>query len=569
MDPSSSFVGFWSAQTPFIANMTLQQLRMWFSSSSWFAGTDLSPWFEVSQDRLNLLQTEFQNEWQQLGMQLLMRQPLTFNDRRFQDESWQEPLFGSMAAYYLLNSRYLLRLVEELKIPQQRDRERVNFMVEQAIAACAPSNFLASNPDALKHAVETSGASLVSGLLQLAEDIQDGKLRHSDRADFEVGKDLATTPGNVVFENDLFQLIQYLPQSETQYSVPMLVVPPAINKFYILDLRPENSLVRHALEAGHAVYLMSWRNIGPSQAHRSWDDYLQHGVITAIRTTRAIAGERKVNCLGYCVGGTLLASALAVLAGRGDNDIASLTLMTTFLDFVDTGAVGLFVDENMVAMHEHSIGGKGVMPGVFRGEDMANTFSLLRPNELWWNYSIDRYLKGIKPKAFDLLFWNNDSTNLPGPMYTWYLRHCYLQNALKSGEIECCGQKIDFGNIKAPAYVLGTEEDHIVPWKSAYASAQLLGGKTQFVLGGSGHIAGVVNPPAKKKRSYLLNEALPQSAEAWLEDSRQEPGSWWPHWYQWLEQYSGERKPAVAQCGNAEYPVIEPAPGRYVVEKAS
>ena len=569
MDPSSSFVGFWSAQTPFIANMTLQQLRLWFGTSSWFTGQDINHWFEVPAERLAQLQGEFQSECTQLGMQLLMRPPLTFDDRRFAGENWQDPLFGSLAAYYLLNSRYLVRLVEELKIDDQRSRDRVNFMVEQAIAACAPSNFLASNPDALKRAVETSGASLVTGLLQLAEDIKDGKLRHSDRTDFVVGRDLATTPGNVVFENDLFQLIQYLPQSETQYSVPMLIVPPAINKYYILDLRPDNSLVRNALAAGHAVYLMSWRNIGPSQAHRTWDDYLQHGVITAVRTVRAIAGERKVNCLGYCVGGTLLTSALAVLAARGDTDIASLTLLTTFLDFMDTGAVGLFIDEGMVSHHERTIGGKGGPVAIFRGEDMANTFSLLRPNELWWNYSIDKYLKGIKPQAFDLLFWNNDSTNLPGPMYCWYLRHTYLQNDLKSGDIECCGVKLDFSKVTAPAYILGTEEDHIVPWQSAYVSAHQLGGKARFVLGASGHIAGVINPPAKKKRSYQINDELPATPEAWLENAQTQPGSWWPDWYQWLEQVSGERKPAVTVCGNAEYPVLEPAPGRYLVEKAS
>lgn len=564
MDPTPSFVGFWSAQSPFAAQWALQQLRLWVGSHPWFAGTDTSSWFEVPAGQLEQLQTDYQQELTQLGLQLFSGQPPRLDDRRFASPHWQQPPFSALAAGYLLNSRYLTRLAEALPIDAPRARQRLLYLVEQTLAALAPSNHLASNPEALQRLVETGGASLLNGLQHLAEDLREGKLRHSNRDDFELGRDLATTPGAVVFENDLLQLIHYQPQTDTQYRRPLLIVPPAINKYYILDLRPENSLVRHALEQGHAVFLISWRNADQSIAAKTWDDYLQHGVITALRTVRAIAGERQVNCLGYCVGGTLLACALAVLAARGDHDIASLTLLTTFLDFADTGPIGVFVDEALVAWRERTIGGVDGNIGIFRGEDMGNTFAQLRPNELWWNYGVDKYLKGEKPKAFDLLFWNNDSTNLPGPMYCWYLRHTYLQNDLKSGQLTCCGVPLDLGAIRTPAYVLATEEDHIVPWQSAYASGALLKGPRRFVLGASGHIAGVINPPAKQKRQYWTADALPDSAEAWRAGASAQPGSWWPDWFAWLEPHAGERVPASGQCGSAEYPPLEAAPGRYV-----
>lgn len=565
MDPNPALSGFWSAQTPFLAHMTLQQLRLWVAANPWFSETDIAPWFEVPQERLNQLQLDYQQEWSNLGLQLLTRQPLPLDDPRFAAPQWQEPLFGSMAAGYLLNSRFLLQLVEELRIPDERSRQRLNFLLEQALAAIAPSNFLPSNPEALQRMVESGGSSLFNGMLHLLNDLKDGKLRQSSSDDFVVGRDLATTPGAVVFENELFQLIHYAPQTDTQFQRPLLIVPPAINKFYILDLKPDNSLVRHALEQGNSVFLMSWRNIKESLAHKTWDDYLQHGIITALRTVRSISGERRVNCMGYCVGGTLLSCALAVLGARGDHEIGSVTLLTTFLDFADTGPVGVFVDEKLVDYRERTIGGLNGRYGIFRGEDMGNTFSQLRPNDLWWNYNVNKYLKGEKPRPFDMLFWNNDSTNLPGPMYCWYLRHTYLQNDLKSGELECCGVKLDFANVQAPAYVLAAEEDHIVPWRSAYASGALLKGPRRFVLGASGHIAGVINPPAKKKRQYWTCDQVPDSADAWREQSTQHAGSWWGDWFAWLEQHAGERRPA-APCGSAEYPPLEAAPGRYVTE---
>ncbi len=562
-DPHT-FSTYWSGQAPFVASLALQQLRRWMAHNPWFRDYDQSHWFEVPAEQIEGLQTDYQQKWLALGQQLLTQRPFDFSDHRFAGTSWSEPLFGSLAAFYLLNSDYLLKLAALLPIDAEKPRKRLNYLVEQAIAASAPSNFLPSNPDALQRILETGGASLFSGLLHLLGDLQEGRLRQCDQGDFEVGVSLAITPGEVVFENELFQLIQYRPLTETQYARPLFIVPPAINKYYILDLRPENSLVRHLLEQGHQVFLMSWRNFDQEHAGLTWDDLIQGGVISALRVTRAISGERRLGCLGFCIGGTLLSSALAVLAARGDRDIASLSLFATFLDYLDTGQVSVFVDEQMVAYRERTIGGQGGAVGLFRGEDMGNTFSLLRPNELWWNYHVDKYLKGQKPIPLDLLFWNNDGTHLPGPMYCWYLRHTYLQNDLKSGELDCCGVKLDLRAIEAPAYVLGTHDDHIVPWRSAYASTALLSGPCRFVLGGSGHIAGVINPPARQKRHYWTHEQVPEDPDAWFAQAEQHPGSWWNDWFAWLAGHAGERRPAVEQIGSAEYPALEPAPGRYV-----
>ncbi|WP_449106412.1 class I poly(R)-hydroxyalkanoic acid synthase [Pseudomonas mohnii] len=564
MDNSHTFAHYWSGQAPFSAAFILQQLRLYMAQNAWFSGYDQGHWFDVPAERLDALQADYQQQWLALGQQLLTRQAFSFDDRRFASGNWGDPLFGSLAAFYLLNSSFLLKLLDLLPIEEEKPRQRLRYLIEQATAASAPSNFLLSNPDALQRLVETQGASLLSGLLHLASDLQEGKLRQCDQGDFEVGVNVAITPGSVVFETPLLQLIQYQPLSATQHQRPVFIVPPAINKYYILDLRPENSLVRHLLEQGHQVFLMSWRNFGQEQADITWDQIIQDGVISALRATRAIAGERQLNCLGFCIGGTLLSCALAVLAARGDHDIASLSLFATFLDYQDTGPISVFVDEQLVAYRERTIGGHGGKCGLFRGEDMGNTFSLLRPNELWWNYNVDKYLRGEKPKPLDLLFWNNDSTNLPGPMYCWYLRHTYLQNDLKSGMLELCGVKLDLRSISAPAYILGTHDDHIVPWRSAYASTALLPGPVRFVLGASGHIAGVINPPARQKRHYWVNEQIPQGPDDWFQGAVQHPGSWWHDWFAWLAGHAGPLQPASAQIGNAEYPPLEPAPGRYV-----
>jgi polyhydroxyalkanoate synthase len=402
--------------------------------------------------------------------------------------------------------------------------------------------------------------------LHLASDLQEGKMRQCDSGAFKVGEDLASTPGEVVFENALFQLIQYHPQTDTQYQRPVFIVPPSINKYYILDLRPDNSMVRHLLQQGHPVFLMSWRNFDQAHAGTTWDDLIESGIIKGLQVTREISGQQRPNCVGFCIGGTLLSTALAVLAARGDTEIASVSLLTTFLDYLDTGPIDIFVDEQLVAYRERTIGGIDGPIGLFKGEDMGNTFSLLRPNDLWWNYNVDKYLKGQKPNALDLLFWNNDSTNLPGPMYCWYLRHTYLQNDLKSGELDCCGVKLDLRAIDAPAYILATHDDHIVPWKSAYASTHLLSGTKRFVLGASGHIAGVINPPAREKRNYWTNDQLTLDPDSWFNEAEQHPGSWWNDWFPWLAEHAGEREASVLRAGNAQYPALEPAPGRYVMQ---
>jgi len=360
-------------------------------------------------------------------------------------------------------------------------------------------------------------------------------------------------------------LIQYAPLTDKVQERPLLLVPPCINKFYILDLQPESSFVRHAVEQGHTVFVVSWRNGCAEIEHLGWDDYLEKGALEALRVAREISGTEQINALGFCVGGTILSSALAVAAGRGETPVASLTLMTTLLDFAEPGDLGCFIDEATVALREATLGKGGLLPG----RDMATVFSSLRANDLIWNYVVGNYLKGEKPQAFDLLYWNADSTNLPGPFLAYYLRHMYLENALRlPGKLEMLGVKVDLSKIKAPAYVLATREDHIVPWQAAYQSRHLLGGKNKFVLGASGHIAGAINPASKNKRSYWTNDSVADTPEEWLESAEEHKGSWWTHWSKWLQQFGGKQVAARVKPGNKKYKQIEPAPGRYVKEKA-
>jgi len=347
-------------------------------------------------------------------------------------------------------------------------------------------------------------------------------------------------------------------------------VPPCINKYYILDLQPDNSVIRYTVDQGHRTFVVSWRNPDESMAGATWDDYIEHGAIQAIRVVQEITGVEKPNMLGFCVGGTILATALAVLAARGEQPANSLTLLTTLLDFSDTGILDVFIDEAAVRMREMTIGEKSPTgPGLLKGKELATTFSFLRPNDLVWNYVVGNYLKGESPPPFDLLYWNGDSTNMPGPMYCWYLRNTYLENKLKvPGAATVCGEKVDLGSIEAPVYIYGSREDHIVPWTSAYGSTQLLTGERRFVLGASGHIAGVINPPAKRKRNFWLNDKLPANPEAWFDGATEHPGSWWTDWSDWLRPHGGKQIPAPKAPGNRQFKVIEPAPGRYVKVKA-
>ena len=482
-------------------------------------------------------------------------------DRRFSSAEWQRiPWFDYLRQSYLINSHFLSDWIEALDA-EPRAKERLRFIARQFSDAMSPANFAATNPEALKLALETKGESLTQGVRQLIEDVQKGRISTTDESVFEVGRNLAVTEGAVVFENELIQLIQYKPVTPTVFKHPLVMIPPCINKYYILDLQPENSLVRYAVEQGHPVFMVSWRNITEELGHLTWDDYIEKGVLKALDVARAICGAEKVNALGFCVGGTMLGAALAVMRQKAENSVESATFLASMLDFADTGEIGLFIDEASVALREAAIGKGGIMSG----RDLALVFSALRANDLVWSYVVNNYLKGRSPEAFDLLYWNADSTNLPGPMYCWYVRNTYLENQLRvPGKLQVLGVPVDLGKVAVPAYVLGTREDHIVPWRTAYRTTRLLGGDMRFVLGASGHIAGIVNPASKNKRSYWSSESFPDDADAWLAEATEKPGSWWPDWDAWLEGFGGGRVKARARLGNAKFKPIEAAPGRYV-----
>jgi len=492
----------------------------------------------------------------------------SLTDRRFAAAEWAgNPGAAYLAQMYLLNARTLMQLADAIE-GDEKTRQRIRFAVQQWIDAAAPSNYLALNPEAQRRALETRGESITQGLQLLWKDIQRGHLSQTDESVFEVGRNVATSEGSVVYQNELFQLLDYKPLTAKIYERPLLMVPPCINKFYILDLQPENSLIRYAVEQGHRVFVLSWRNPDESLAAKTWDDYIEQAVLQAIGLVQDISRAETINTLGFCVGGTLLATALAVAAARGERPAASMTLLTTLLDFEDTGVLDLFVDEAGTRLREMTIGTEAPGgPRLLQGKELATTFSFLRPNDLVWNYVVGNYLKGETPPPFDLLYWNSDGTNLPGPMYCWYLRNTYLENQLKQpGRLNVCGQPVDFAAIQVPSYVYGSREDHIVPWQGAYRSVPLLGDEVRFTLGASGHIAGVINPPTKRKRSHWVHPAgdLPQQAEAWLSGATEQAGSWWPDWAEWLKALSGKQIAAPKSAGNRRYKAVEPAPGSYV-----
>ncbi|MFT3814945.1 MAG: class I poly(R)-hydroxyalkanoic acid synthase [Acidovorax sp.] len=486
-------------------------------------------------------------------------------DRRFHGEQWRSnPWYSLLKQNYLLNAQLLRDLVESADV-DAKQKHKLRFFTRQFIDAMSPANFPSVNPDTIKLAFETKGESVRAGLANLMTDLKDGRISITDESAFEVGRNVAVSEGSVVFENELFQLIQYAPLTEKVAARPLLIVPPCINKFYILDLQPENSFVRFACDQGMTVFLVSWRNPDASMGKTTWDDYIAQGTMPAIDTALAISGSDQLNAVGWCVGGTILSSTLALLRTRGDDRVASLTLLTTMLDFMEPGDLGVFVDEQGVAQREATIGSGGI----YSGKELGFVFQTLRANDLIWPYVVDNYLKGKKPPAFDLLYWNADATNLPGPMYAWYLRNMYLENNLREpNRLTMCGTPIDLGRIDMPSFVLATQEDHIVPWRSAYRTTQLVGGQSQFVLGASGHIAGVINPPSKNKRSYWAGGQQGDDPEAWLASAQSVPGSWWTHWIDWLRPYLGEQVPARKQLGNTQFRPIEPAPGRYVRARA-
>ena len=481
-------------------------------------------------------------------------------DPRFASAEWRNPWFDFVRRSYLLNSKFAAEWVEALEIDPQL-KERLRFITRQVIDAMSPSNFVATNPDVLKLALETQGESLAKGMRQLIEDAHKGRISTTDESKFEVGRNIAATEGAVVYQNELIQLIQYKPHTETVYKRPLVMVPPCINKYYILDLQAHNSFARFAVEQGHTLFMVSWRNVTEEQGTLTWDDYVEKGPLKALEVARKICGVESVNALGFCVGGTLLGVALAVAAARGENGVESATFLAAMLDFSDTGEISLFVDEASVAFREASIGRGGILPS----RDLAIAFSSLRANDLVWSYVVNNYLKGKSPEAFDLLHWNADSTNLPGPMYCWYLRNTYLENKLRvPGAASVLGIPVDLGKIDLPAYVLATREDHIVPWRTAYQTTQLVNGDKRFVLGASGHVAGVINPASKNRRSHWIGEVLPKNPDEWLSKAGEKPGSWWNDWSDWLARHSGTRIKARSRLGSAEFKPLEAAPGSYV-----
>ncbi|MDD5478771.1 class I poly(R)-hydroxyalkanoic acid synthase [Rhodoferax sp.] len=528
--------------------------------------TSAPPDIKFSPEKLQTLQQQYMAAATELWSQCLQGAPKV-NDRRFASEAWAaNPLASFTAAAYLLNAKTLTDMVTAVET-DAKTRARIQFAVEQMTAAAAPSNFLALNAEAQKKALDTQGESLAKGIQNLLHDIQQGHVSMTDESVFEVGKNVATTEGAVVFQNDYFQLIEYKPLTDKVYEKPFLLVPPCINKFYILDLQPDNSLIRYASEQGHRTFVVSWRNPDASLAKATWDNYVEDAVIKAIHVTQDITAAKTINALGFCVGGTMLGSALAVLAARGEKPVASATFLTSMLDFADTGVLDVFIDEAFVAYREKEMGAGGLM----KGKDLAMTFSFLRPNDLVWNYVVGNYLKGETPPPFDLLYWNSDSTNLPGPFYAWYLRNTYLENRLtKPGQATVCGEQIDLNLVDMPVYIYGSREDHIVPIGGAYASTQYLPGKKRFVMGASGHIAGVINPPAKGKRSHWTREdgQLPASIDQWVAGATEHKGSWWTDWSNWLASQAGKQIAAPKTYGKGKYKVIEPAPGSYVKAKA-
>jgi polyhydroxyalkanoate synthase len=488
------------------------------------------------------------------------------SDKRFAIEAWRnDPRFDLLRRTYLGYSEYLQGAVESVPL-DDKTKAQMRYGMRQLVEAMSPSNFFVTNPEAMQVAIETGGQSLVQGMNLFFEDLAKGRVSSTDEKAYEVGKNVATTPGAVIFENELMQVIQYAPTTKIVRERPLLMIPPCINKFYILDLQPDNSLVRYIVAQGHTVFMVSWRNIGPEQGHFTWDDYLEQGVMQAIDVALGVSGAAKVNTLGFCVGGTLLASAIAVIRARNEDTVASMTLLTTMLDFADTGEIGALVTEQSVAAREAAIGGGGLM----QGKELAFTFSSLRANDLIWQYVVNSYLKGNAPPAFDMLYWNADSTNLPGPMFCWYLRNTYLENNLRiPGKTIQCGEAVNLSLVNVPTFVYASREDHIVPWRAAFASTQLLSHHTTFVLGASGHIAGVINPASKIKRNHWVAGAAGPDPDRWLDTAQDVPGSWWPEWSHWLREQAGAEVLAPKTVGNPKYARIEPAPGRYVKEKNS
>jgi len=491
-------------------------------------------------------------------------------DRRFKDKAWEEnEIFDFIKQSYLLSARYVQDLAQDADGLDPKAAQKVDFYARQFVDAMSPSNFVLTNPEVLRKTAETGGENLIKGLNNLLSDLERGKgelrIKMTDMDAFKLGENIAVTPGKVVYQNDLMQLIQYTPTTQKVLKRPLLIGPPWINKFYILDLRPKNSFVRWAVEQGHTVFVISWVNPDEKLAEKSFEDYMTEGYLAALDAIEKATGEKEVNAIGYCLGGTLLASTLAYMAAQGDDRIKTATFFVTMMDFADAGELGVFIDEEQLAALEAKMNKRGYL----EGSEMATTFNMLRANDLIWSFVVNNYLLGNDPFPFDLLYWNADSTRMPAVMHSFYLRKMYQENLLCRPEgISLAGTPIDLRKIKIPTYFLSTREDHIAPWKSTYRGTHLLGGKNRFVLAASGHIAGVVNPPEGGKYSHWINPALSDDPEAWFASATEISGSWWPDWQRWVTS-SGKAQVPARQPGDGKLAVIEDAPGSYVQVRLS
>jgi len=488
-------------------------------------------------------------------------------DKRFADPEWtSNQFYDFLKQAYLLTTQWADRLVKNADL-DEHTRHKAEFYVKQIANAIAPTNFVLTNPEVLRETLNENAENLVRGMQMLAEDIEAGhgslKIRQSDAAKFAVGKNLALTPGKVIYQNELMQLLQYAPATETVLKRPLMIIPPWINKFYILDLNPEKSFIKWCVDQGVTVFVISWVNPDAQLATKSFEDYMRQGPLAALDVIKDVTGEDDVNAIGYCVGGTLMAVTLAYLATKGDRRIASATFFAAQVDFTYAGDLLVFVDEEQLKTLERNMAERGYL----EGSKMASAFNMLRANDLIWPYVISNYLKGKAPYPFDLLYWNSDSTRMPAANHSFYLRNCYLENKLTKGQMEIAGEKLDLGNVTIPVYNLATREDHIAPAKSAFLGSKFFGGPVKFVLAGSGHIAGVVNPPGKPKYQYWTGEAPIGNLDRWLTKAIEHPGSWWPDWIEWIKAQGSETVPA-RRIGSAKHPPIEDAPGSYVKVRA-
>ena len=490
-------------------------------------------------------------------------------DRRFKDEAWREnEVIDFIRQSYLLSARFFTNVVQTTEGLDQKTAQKVDFYTRQFVDAMSPTNFLLTNPEVLRRTAETGGENLLKGLSNLLSDLERGKgqlrIRMTDETKFKVGENIAVTPGKVVFRNDLMELIQYAPTTETVLKRPLLIIPPWINKFYILDLRPKNSFIRWAVEQGHTVFVVSWVNPDETLAEKGFDDYMREGPYAALDAIEKATGEKAINAIGYCLGGTLLACTLSHMAARKDTRIKAATFFTTMVDFTEAGELGVFIDEEQL----HSLEEKMQKRGFLEGAEMATTFNMLRANDLIWSFVVSNYLMGQEPFPFDLLYWNDDSTRMPARMHSFYLRRMYQQNDLvKPGEVELDGVALDLRKIKVPSYMLSTREDHIAPWKSTYRATQIFSGPVRFVLAASGHIAGVVNPPESGKYSHWVQDELPPDPDAWFKGATELAGSWWPDWQRWIVAQDKAMVPARIPGTGALKPLAD-APGTYVTVQA-